>query len=268
MLRWIAFLGRLLYRVWFYIVAGIPIVLLSPILIGLSLFSSGYPALYWIARNLWTPFVLFGMGTPIVISRETPENPNTSYIIGPNHSSMLDLFCVLRLSKKPVLFVGKMQLKWIPIFGYLFKNVSVLVNRSSKESRTQVYETVKLKLKKSYSLCIFPEGMVPKESVLLSPFKDGAFKIAIEQQMDFLPVSIYNTKFIFPYSFHWGGPSTIRIHVHSPMATKEMDYEAFPELRDRVYELLRQDLEADQKKRHYKGSSHPFMDSVLSEGSR
>lgn len=238
----IKFIGRVFYRVWFYVVAGIPLIVLSPFLVVLSLFSSGYPLLYWIARNLWTPVVLFGMGTPIKIQYDFKPLDNTPYVICANHCSMLDLFCILRLSKRPVLFVGKKELRQIPLFGFIYKNVSVLVNRSSKESRTKVYQTVKEKLKASYSLCIFPEGMVPDESVLIAPFKDGAFKIAIEQGAAVLPVTLYNTKCIFPYSFKMGGPGTVHFRVHQPVATRDMKYDQFPELRDTIYDLLKTDL--------------------------
>jgi 1-acyl-sn-glycerol-3-phosphate acyltransferase len=43
----------------------------------------------------------------------------------------------------------------------------------------------KKRINQGLSICIFPEGGVPDdESILLDTFKDGAFRLAIEHQID------------------------------------------------------------------------------------
>jgi hypothetical protein len=56
------------------------------------------------------------------------------------------------------------------------------------------------------SICIFPEGGVPEESVELDTFKDGAFKMAIAHQIPVVPIIFYDNKKRFPFRFFSGGP--------------------------------------------------------------
>jgi 1-acyl-sn-glycerol-3-phosphate acyltransferase len=238
------YLLRFLYRAWFFVLAAIPIILFFPILIVLALIPKGFPVIYWFARNLWAPLVLFGMGTPIKLNSELRLEKGSSYMICPNHQSMLDIMVVLRLSKNPILFVGKQELKKIPLFGFIYKNVSVLVDRSQKDSRAQVYESVKAKIQEGHSICIFPEGLVPDVSVLMADFKPGAFKMAIEHQLDIVPVSIYNAKDRLPYDYNHGHPGTIRVHVHPSFSVSGLAYEQYPELQEKCRFFLEEDLKA------------------------
>jgi 1-acyl-sn-glycerol-3-phosphate acyltransferase len=52
------------------------------------------------------------------------------------------------------------------------------------------------------SVCIFPEGGVPDdESLLLDTFKDGAFRLAIEHQIQIVPISFADNKETLLYFF-------------------------------------------------------------------
>lgn len=239
---------RIFYRAWFFILAAIPLIVLFPILIVLTFIPKGFTIIYWYARNIWSPFVLFGMGTPLRIHQKTPLEKGTPYMICPNHQSMLDIMVVLRISKNPVLFVGKKELKSIPLFGLIYKRVSVLVDRSKKESRAQVYTSVKSQLQNDYSVCVFPEGTVPSVDVLLDPFKPGAFKMAIEYGLDVVPVSIYNSKDRFPYEFTHGRLGPIKICVHSVLSVKGKEYHQHKDLELDCRAILEKDLIRDYKK--------------------
>jgi|SRR6056300_193686 1-acyl-sn-glycerol-3-phosphate acyltransferase len=238
------YLVRFLYTAWFYILAAIPLILFFPVLMISALFPGGFPIVYWFARSIWSPIILWGMGTPLKVNKETSLPKGTSYMICPNHQSMLDIMVVLRLSKNPVLFVGKKELKQIPLFGFIYKNVSVLVDRSLKESRAEVYNSIKSKLQHNYSICIFPEGLVPEIEILLADFKPGAFKMAIEHQLDIVPISIYNAKDRLPYNFNHGRPGPIDVQVHSVFSVKNLEYEQYKELQNKCRFYLEEDLKA------------------------
>ncbi len=199
-----------------------------------ALFPGGFPIVYWFARSIWSPVILWGMGTPLKGKKQTSLPKGTSYMICPNHQSMLDIMVVLRLSKNPVLFVGKKELKQIPLFGFIYKNVSILVDRSLKESRAKVYRSIKNKIQHNYSICIFPEGLVPETEILLADFKPGAFKMAIEHQLDMIPISIYNTKDRLPYNFNHGRPGPIDVQVHSVFSVKDLKYDQYKELQKSI----------------------------------
>ncbi len=130
-----------------------------------------------------------------------------------NHTSMLDIMLMLYVSKNPFVFVGKKELVKIPIFGFFYKRVCILVDREDTKSRTGVYRRAQRRLKQGLSICIFPEGGVPDEDILLDEFKDGAFKMAIAHKIPIVPMVFYDNKKRFPFSLYSGGPGYVRAKV-------------------------------------------------------
>ena len=55
-------LGHVLYRVWFYILVTVPIILFFPVLLLLTISEKTYHQFFWLARNLWARPILYGMG--------------------------------------------------------------------------------------------------------------------------------------------------------------------------------------------------------------
>jgi 1-acyl-sn-glycerol-3-phosphate acyltransferase len=49
------------WRVWFYVLMGIPILIMFPFLVASILTESGYPYFFKMAR-IWSKFILLGMG--------------------------------------------------------------------------------------------------------------------------------------------------------------------------------------------------------------
>lgn len=58
-----------LYRVWFYILVGLPIIVLFPILLVSIAKEAWYPLFFRIAR-VWAKIILVGMGFAYKIDRE------------------------------------------------------------------------------------------------------------------------------------------------------------------------------------------------------
>ncbi|HUH47676.1 MAG TPA: lysophospholipid acyltransferase family protein, partial [Arenibacter sp.] len=77
---------------------------------------------------------------------------------GGNHTSMLDIMLMLKVSRNPFVFIGKKELVKIPIFGFFYKRVCILVDRESTKSRSAVYRRAQHRLNQGLSICIFPEG--------------------------------------------------------------------------------------------------------------
>lgn len=236
-------LGHLLYRIWFYIVVALPIVIFSPLLLITTFSERTYPQFFWLARNLWATAVLYGMGCFPRIKREQEMERGKNYVLVANHTSMLDVMLMLRVSKNPFVFVGKKELVNIPVFGFFYKRVSILVDRDSANSRTAVYLRAQRRLKQGLSICIFPEGGVPDESVVLDNFKDGAFRMAIAHQIPIVPMTFKDNKQRFPFSFFKGSPGKMRAKVHSFYETKELAEQDRGKLKEKIRNLILKELE-------------------------
>lgn len=209
----------LLYRIWFYLLVLLPIIVLFPLILFTILSEKTYPLFFKIAR-LWARFILIGMGFRYAIKGTENFEAGKSYMFVANHTSMTDIMLMLLAVKNhPFVFVGKKELVNIPIFGFIYKRVCILVDRENSKSRFAVFERAQNRIQQGLSICIFPEGGVPDESVLLDEFKDGAFRIAIEHQLTIIPITFYDNKKRFSYTFFSGSPGKMRAKVHAPIST-------------------------------------------------
>lgn len=235
-------IGYTLYRIWFYILVTFPILIFFPFLLISSLSEKWYPQFFWLARNLWAIPILYGMGCPPKIYREQQLKKSKSYMLVANHTSMLDIMLMLCISKNPFVFVGKKELQKIPLFGFFYKRVCIMVDRQDTKSRTGVYRRAQRRLNQGLSICIFPEGGVPDENVLLDTFKDGAFKMAIAHAIPIVPMTFYDSKKRFSFTFFSGGPGQLRAKVHHFFETGILEEEDKLTLREDVRELILNEL--------------------------
>jgi 1-acyl-sn-glycerol-3-phosphate acyltransferase len=237
-------IGHALYRIWFYILVAIPIFIFFPFLLIATLSEKWYPHFFWMARNLWARPILLGMGCPPKVTYEQELEKGKSYMLVANHTSMLDIMLMLRVSKNPFVFVGKKELAKIPVFGFFFKRVCIMVDRDSAKSRTGVYRRAQRRLSQGMSICIFPEGGVPDEAVLLDKFKDGAFKMAIAHQIPIVPITFYDCKKRFSFTFLSGSPGKLRARVHEFFETGILAEEDKSTIREEVRHVIYQELKS------------------------
>lgn len=132
--------------------------------------------------------------------RQKPR-PDQSYIFVVNHLSYLDAALIPKVFRRPVRPLGKVEMAKIPVFGTIYKNAIVTVDRSSSANRTKSVQVLKSVLRKGISVLVFPEGTFNETGKPLKEFYDGAFRIALETGTPVLPVL-----FLDNYS---------RMHTHS-----------------------------------------------------
>ncbi|WP_411893914.1 lysophospholipid acyltransferase family protein [Winogradskyella sp. A2] len=214
----------ILYRVWFYVLVALPIILLFPLLLISISREQWYPFFFKLAR-FWAKFILIGMGFNYRITRNQKPDLKKSYMFVANHTSMVDIMLMLVSVKNPFVFVGKKELAKIPLFGFFYKRTCILVDRSSPKSRQAVFLRAQRRLKQGLSICIFPEGGVPEEHVVLDSFKDGAFRLAINHQIPIVPMTFYDNKKRFSYTFFSGGPGRMRARIHKFLSTEGLTIE-------------------------------------------
>lgn len=245
MLQLIKNIGHVLYRIWFYIMVAVPIFLFFPFLLITTLSEKWYPQFFWLARNIWATPILYGMGCPPKIIKEQKLVRGESYMLVANHTSMLDIMLMLCVSRNPFVFVGKKELSKIPVFGFFFKRVCIMVDRENTNSRTGVYRRAQRRLNQGMSICIFPEGGVPSEDVLLDEFKDGAFKMAMAHKIAVVPITFYDGKKRFSFTFLSGGPGRLRAKVHSFFETGILDEMDKSTLREEVRIVILKELQQE-----------------------
>ena len=195
-----------------------------PILASLCFLKKGYNGIFWIARYIWSPFVLFGCGFYLRIEYKKPFPKNISHILVSNHTSYLDPFIMFRVSKTPFVFVGKKELSKIPIFGFIYKRAAILVDRSDTESKKNVYVRAKEVIKNGYNVCIFPERNYLDNKLLLNTFKRGAFKISVDHQIPIIPMVFLDCKRKFPWHINYGFPGQLRVKTFETVNPKTFNF--------------------------------------------
>ena len=236
----------IIWRLWFYILMLSTIILMSPILLILTAKEEYYPTMWKLVRA-WSKVLIYGMGFRLDFNFQQKIERDKSYMFCPNHASLMDPFVLIVSSKNPIVFVGKKELVKIPVFGFFYKKVVIMVDRSNPKSRKRVYEMAKKRLKNGVSMAIFPEGLVPTEDVVLAPFKNGAFSLAIEYEIPIVPQVYYDCKRLFSWDFFKGRPGTFRVKQHNFISTKELTQDNMEDLRDKTFAIIKNDLLNDEK---------------------
>lgn len=241
-MRLFKYLFWILYRIWFHILVALPIIVLFPLLLVSILKESWYPYFFKLAR-VWAKFILTGMGFVWRIEREQTPETNKSYMFVANHTSMADIMLMLVSVKNPFVFVGKKELAKIPLFGFFYKRTCILVDRNSEKSRKAVFLRAQRRLKQGLSICIFPEGGVPEEHIVLDTFKDGAFRLAINHQTPIVPMTFLDNKKRLSYTFFSGGPGKMRVKIHPFIETKGLTIQDTKQVNEKTRKLILKTLE-------------------------
>jgi 1-acyl-sn-glycerol-3-phosphate acyltransferase len=131
-------------------------------------------------------------------SFESPHDKNKPYIFVTNHISYLDACLLVEAFRQPLRILGKIEMTKIPVFGFIYKNAVVTVDRSSIENRAKSIRIIRSLLGKRFSVLFFPEGTFNKTGQPLKEFYNGAFRVAIETQTPIKPVLFLDNFDIMP----------------------------------------------------------------------
>lgn len=119
---------------------------------------------------------------------ETPHDKKKSYIFVSNHISYLDAAILVKAYRQPVRPLGRVELSKVPVFGFIYRNAIVTVDRSNPDNRAESVRILKSIIRKGISVVVFPEGTFNMTHRPLKDFYDGAFRLAIETQTSVKPV--------------------------------------------------------------------------------
>ena len=73
-----------IWRIWFYLLAGITFLVVSPLMAAFLLFPNGYRYVFWLGKNIWARFTLLGMGFWVKTEFKTRLDPNRNYMFVAN----------------------------------------------------------------------------------------------------------------------------------------------------------------------------------------
>lgn len=176
-------------------------------------FSSRHIAMNW-ARIL-------GWLTPIRVTIEGRQHldRSRSFVVVANHVSQFDILALYGWLDLDLKWVIKQELRKIPGIGIGCEKVGhIFVDRRNPElARKSVNEALD-RLGDGVGILFFPEGTRSLDGRLL-PFKKGAFRIALDQQLPILPVTLLGTREVCPAKTLKIYPGRVRLVIHPPIET-------------------------------------------------
>ncbi len=175
-------------------------------------------------------------------------DPAKQYVFVANHISYLDIPLILKTIRyHTVRALGKAEMKRVPVFGFIYRNTAVMVDRSNPEARAKSVKILKSVLNRGISIFIFPEGTFNETRRPLKNFYDGAFRIAIETQTPIKPILFLDTYTLYNYhSLFSLRPGRSRALFLPEIDTQGLTREDLPRLKQRVYDLMQESLVANK----------------------
>jgi len=230
-----------IYALGVFVALMIPVFIWSVLVLPFGRIKGGN--LVYQACTVWSDLWCFFVFIRHKNLFEEPVKENQSYIFVANHISYLDAAFVPKIFRKPVRPLAKVEMAKLPVFGFIYKNAVVTVDRSSAANRVKSVQLLKLVLSKGISVLVFPEGTFNTTHQPLKDFYDGAFRIAIETGTPIKPVLILNTYDRMHYKSIFSlNPGKSKAVFLKEISTENLSMNDVAQLKEEVYGLMKTKL--------------------------
>jgi 1-acyl-sn-glycerol-3-phosphate acyltransferase len=227
-----------IYTLWVLIVFTVFMIVLLPGILIPFLLGRKFS---WIGYSfLWIWSWIFSMLTFIRYNLRGRESiqKGTSYIYVSNHTSFLDIPGIRLLIPGEFRPIAKKELLKIPVFGLIVRTGTVVVDRSSAQSRKQSMEALREILKGGISILVFAEGTQNRTKEILQPFKDGAFRIAIDSQLPIIPLVVVGAGPLMPPGTLTIKPGKIKVIAGEPIPVQGLTTEDTQMLKQKTFDRM------------------------------
>lgn len=178
--------------------------------------------------------------TPIRVVVEGAEHAqgNRTYVVVSNHQSQYDILVIYGWLKLDLKWVMKKELRKIPAIGIGCEKAGhIFIERRNPKQAAEAINQALARLGEGVGLLFFPEGTRSPDGRLL-PFKKGAFRTAIDQQIPLLPVTVVGTRDILPARSLRLYPGTARMVIHPAVETQGLGVDDVDKLIARTRDII------------------------------
>ncbi|HTH57123.1 MAG TPA: lysophospholipid acyltransferase family protein [Cyclobacteriaceae bacterium] len=233
---------RAIHTFWGLFVFNFLFLVLFPFLL-IPIFFSNQFRVTGIVNRWWAKLMFRFVFIPVEIVERAKLDQGKQYIFCANHFSYLDI-PTMGLNPVNAIFVGKNDMERVPLFGFMYRKLHITVDRENFRSRGNTVIAAMKAIKEGKSLVVFPEGgMLSQQVPQMIPFKDGAFRTAIEKQVPIVPVTIpFNWKILpdrLPMRLQRG---KVRIVFHEPIQTVGMSLDDIGMLKAQTFQIIASEL--------------------------
>jgi 1-acyl-sn-glycerol-3-phosphate acyltransferase len=160
-------------------------------------------------------------------------DPRRPYVFVANHQSNADAFLVAMVPWE-MKWLSKKSIFDIPLLGWMMRIAGdVEVERGDRESARQAMAQLRDRLDRKLSVLIFPQGTRSPDGTV-EPFREGAFRLAIEAGVDVVPLAVAGTAESLPKGSIAFRKTSATVTVLPPVLTTGMSVEDAPVLAEKV----------------------------------
>ena len=155
------------------------------------------------------------------------------YLFVSNHRSMADIWLLAQLPWE-MKFLSKAAVFRVPVLGWEMKLAGdISLSRGDRGSARRAMLDMRQRLLDGSSLVVFPEGTRSADGSL-GPFREGAFRLAIDLGVDVVPLAISGTETALPKHSMVFQRTTATVEVLPPVSVAGMTAADAPALAERV----------------------------------
>jgi 1-acyl-sn-glycerol-3-phosphate acyltransferase len=229
-----------LVSLWTWLVLVLCVLLWLPLMLLVRICTLSDRGRYWVGYLFRQIGVITARLTPywkFSYRGVMPAEPRNPYVVVSNHESFTDILLISHLPWE-MKWLSKAELFRIPFMGWLMHLAGdVPVKRGFGPSAVEAIAECREILARKVSVMIFPEGTRSPNRDLL-PFKDGAFRLAVEAGVPILPLALRGTATALRKHSWRIGRSTAVVEVLPPVETAGLTVADVPALKERVREMI------------------------------
>lgn len=181
-----------------------------------------------------------------------------SFLIAPNHQSMLDGSVMFEILDDPIAFISKGEVTKVPVAKHILATMgSIFMNRDNLKEELRVMRQVRQSmLDENVKWVIYPEGTRTRDpNFKLNEFKAGTFKFPMQINKKIVPCAVFgSTRLInakchfkkYPIYVHFFKPFTKEDYKH--MTTQDVANKCREMIQAKVDEFIQMDKKNVQKR--------------------
>lgn len=208
----------------------------------LTFFPRTEAAVEWVIRAWSKGFLFIGPVSYEVHGRE--KLTGGPYVFASNHLGNFDIPLLFLAIPVPIRYLAKKELFRIPIFATGMRRIGIIeVDRdAAATARDAINIGVAKAVERGHSIMVYPEGHRSRDGELQA-FKRGAFRIAIDNGLPLVPVTIQGTFEIWPPGNKIVRSGHATVVIGDPIDTSGMERTEVGALLDRTRTVIQETYE-------------------------
>lgn len=169
----------------------------------------------WGRHTMW----LTGAKYKVVGMENMPKNNDICFIS--NHQSNFDSLLITGNIKKAIGFIGKKELKRMPIVnGWMVAVGCVFIDRKKRSTTMSKIEERVKKILAGETMMMFPEGTRSRSSKM-KKFKKAGLQLLVDHNVTIVPITLDQT-YIHPYKLNKHRRVVYKLIIHPQIETAKL----------------------------------------------